>query len=200
MGHARRLDRDDEDAHVVGGSPSEIRVGGVYPGLSFPAPEIGEYNYFDGGHELRLFFRHLSRDEIEAVKRGRVDFALAVVEGVIFFFYRFAGGIPWSDATFSIHLVPEDRRQIPQATGEEERALITCVIADADTGIVRAARALTLSPGFTAALHGAIREQETEAWRGQDAHDAAIRRAYGRYADTGAMMDAEEIARTKGGG
>lgn len=184
---------------VGGNSGAVIKVGGVYPGLSFPVPEIGEYNHFDSGHELRLFFGSPSRDEVEAVKRGRAAFALAVVEGVIFFFYRFAPGIPWSDATFQIHLVPEERRQIPTAAGDNERALITCVLADAETGITRAIRAVTLSPGFTAALHGAIREQETQPWRGRAEHDAAIRRAYERYSDTESMLEAEEIARTRGG-
>lgn len=95
--------------------------------------------------------------------------------------------------------MPEDRRQIPPATGEEEHALLTCVLADAATGVVRAIRALTLSPGFTAALHGAIREQETRPWAGPAEHDAAIRRAYGRYANTEAMLEAEEIACARGG-
>lgn len=180
----------------MSGETRAEKVGEVYPGLSFPVAEIGEYNYFDAGHELRLFFRSPRRAEIEAVKRERAEFALLVEGSVIFFLYRFgfSDGVPWSDAPYTLHLVPEERRQVPTGSG---RALLTVVLADAQSGVVRAIRAVTLSEEFTATLHETIRDQAASRWsQAEYDHDLAV--AYAEYPDTESMLE-KAIARTRGG-
>lgn len=175
-------------------SANRIGVGEVYPGLSFPVPERNEYNYLDYGHELRLFFNSPTYDEVEAVKRGRAELALVVEGQIIFFLYRFSPGIPWSDAPYTIHLVPESRRQIPTESG---KVLLTVVLSEAASGIVRAIRATTLSDDFTAALHEAIRDQAAENWDKAE-YDRQLRIAYAENPTTETML--ARAVETTGGG
>src|SRR5262249_3425169 len=111
--------------------------------------EAGEFNVYNNGLELRLFFPHPTEAEIRGVKQAACQFALFVAGDVLFFLYRFAG-LPWSDAPYSWHLVPSDRRVLPamQDTGGT-RGLLQIILTDAETGIVQVLRAVTLSLEFT---------------------------------------------------
>lgn len=151
--------------------------------------ETPQYNYRGGGHELVLFYGSPTSREIRDVRRGLAQFAFAVEEGVIFFLYRF-GEQPWSDAPYSIHLVPEAERTVPppEATSET-RALLNVHLVDADTGLIRANRTLSLSPEFTRGLNASIREQAARPF-GVSAHERAIRRVYARYPTTRELLDA----------
>lgn len=185
----------------------ELRVGQLYiPGRT-SYPEAVQYNYRSGGHELLMWLANPRESEVEAVRAGPCQFALLTWRDVIFFLYRFEhlrGGIPWSDAPFSIHLVPPDQRTLPAPLSEiahdpdEARALLQIILVDAGTGIVRALRAVTLSPAFTAALHAAIRAQAERPWPGDAAYDAQIQAAYAAYPSTRQMVKAAQ-SRTKGG-
>jgi hypothetical protein len=107
---------------------------------------------------------------------------------------RPGAGVPWSDAPYSFHRladsgVPEAERALPpdpkafldrlaaagkdawkagRLPGEEftcdSRALLQILLIDAATGIIRCLRAVTLSPEFTRALFGAIRDQAARPW------------------------------------
>lgn len=174
------------------------RVGALYlPGRT-SWPEGTDYSYRSGGHELRLFWRSPSASEVRNVKSGPASFALSIHGPVIFLLYRF-GGMPWSDQPFTIHLVPEDQRAVPPPTGiSEGRALLTTILVDASTGIVRVLRALSWSPAFTAAMHLAIREQDAAGWPGQAAYDRALADTYRHYPTADALL-ATARSRTEGG-
>jgi hypothetical protein len=74
--------------------------------------------------------------------------------------YRFGDAIPWDDVPYSWHLQPKSWRLIPPAEqSPESRALLWITLVDAEDGIIYAQRGVTLSPGFTRSLHGAIRAQ-----------------------------------------
>lgn len=172
-------------------------MGERHPALSFPHPEAVEYNYHDAGHELRLIWRDPSAREIEAVRRGAARFALYTHRDVVFFLYRF-GEMPWSDAPFSWHLVPEGRRRVPERAGPETRALLQVQLIESRSGTVLALRTLTLSPEFTRLLHAAIRRQSEAPWPGRASYDAQLHEAYRRF-PTSAQMAKNATARTKGG-
>jgi len=129
------------------------------------------------------------------VSKSRADFAMLVDEGVIFMLYKF-GTMQWSDAPFTIHLVPEEERVIP-GPKHGQHALLQVVLVDAATGIIKTLRAVTFSPEFTTALEGAIREQAKRPWD-QAAHDMAIQRAYAKYPQSKDMARAA-TTRTAGG-
>jgi hypothetical protein len=145
-------------------------VGQFYDPLRRQWPEGAQYGYRSGGHELLLFFRTPSSREVRAVEFGPAEFALVAEGPLLVLLYQFrvvpypgarlAMAIPWSAAPFTIHRVPTDERVLPELPDDpEQRAVLGIILIDADTGIIRAMRAVTFSPAFTAELEEAIRQQ-----------------------------------------
>jgi len=178
-------------------SPTMYVVGQPYVPGRTQWLETVDYHYRVGGHELRLFFESPSPTEVAAVSEGRGEFALYAEDDVIFLGYRFEP-LGWSDQPFSWHLVPEDERILPPEDHPEARAMLFVILVDALTGLVRAMRALTFSPAFTRALHGAIRAQAARPWPGNDEYARQLRALYGRLGSSDALA-AQAQARCVGG-
>ena len=185
--------------------PHVYAVGRPYiPGRT-AYPEATQYTYDAGGHELLLILSRPSAREVSAIRSAEAEFALVVDGDLIVFLYRFGDGLPWSDQPYSWHLVPPERRRLPPSSEEiglspsaEPRALLAVILVDADTGIVRALRQITLSPALTTALHLAIRDQAARPWPGQAAYDLQLARLYARYPTTDALVSVAR-ARSLGG-
>lgn len=178
----------------------ELRVGQPYHPGRQSWPEVAQYQHRGGGHELLLCLACPTGTEVEAVRRGEAEFALYAHEDLIVLLYRFGAagrGIPWSDAPYSWHLVPAGERALPPDVAGNERALLTVVLVDAATGIIRALRVVSWSPAFTAAVHAAIRAQAARPWS-EAVYDAALDLLYARYPTTGALLE-RAVARTTGG-
>ena len=97
-----------------------FKVGELYHPNVRQWQETVEYSFRGGGHELCLFYRNPQPHEVQAVERGRKEFALVVDGSVIVFLFRFHAvqghqfGIPWSDCPFTWHkLRPEDQQVLP---------------------------------------------------------------------------------------
>lgn len=160
--------------------------------------ECAQYNYRGGQHELIIFYSRPSRQEVQAINKSESEFGLVVEGDVIFFLYRFGSILPWSDAPFSWWLVPEDERVMPPPeTSTELRALLQVILVDADSGIIKAMRALTLSNEFTVKLHHAIYEQSQRNWPGDGAYEKQLQVAYQKYPDSATM--ARAAIKSKGG-
>jgi hypothetical protein len=164
-----------------------------------PCPEGGEYNYRGGVHELLLRFAKLTAQEIEDVRRGDSEFALAQAEGILFFLYRFGQAIRWSDAPYTWHLVPQEHRTDPEPPATPNtRAVLHVILLDATTGIVAGLRLVTLSPDLTRALFEAIQAQTQTTWAGWKEYDRHLAAAYRKYPSTEKLLTVA-VARTKGG-
>jgi hypothetical protein len=136
-------------------------------------PEVAQYNYRGGAHELVVFYERPTSAEVYAFRSGTCEFGLFTRGNVIWLLSKF-GDLPWQDHPFSWHLVPERERDLPSADLEKQvRAMLQVVLVDAATGIVRVLRAVTWSPDFTRAMHAAIREQASKVWDPR-AHDVTI--------------------------
>ncbi len=85
----------------------------------------------------------------------------------------------------------------PEEPTAQTGALLTTLLIDAATGILRVIRAVTLSPSFTATLHAAIGAQAAVPWNGTR-YDAMRAAVYARC-PTSAAMVAETLVRTRGG-
>lgn len=157
-------------------------VGKPYSATRSSWPDGVDYNYRAGEHELRIFMRNPTSAEILDVRKGKARFALYSTHDVIFLCYKF-GSQPWSDGTYSIHLVPEDERTVPpvrEANGID-RALLNVILVDGATGLIVGLRAVSFSPAFTRALEKEIREQAARPFPGLDAYDLAITQFYTAY-------------------
>jgi len=158
-------------------------------------PEHVEYDYRGGEHELIMFWPDPTIKEIEEVKNGPAEFGLFVEDNVIFFLYKF-GTMQWSDAPFSIHLIPEHERVIP-GPKHGLHAILNIVLVDANNGLIEVLRASTLSPEFTTALEKAIQEQSSKPFDATE-HQKSIDRAYKMYSHSRDMAQ-RAIIKTKGG-
>lgn len=159
-------------------------------------PEGVDYNYRAGEHELRIFMRTPSEVEIADIRKGEARFALAVEGDIVFFCYQFGRG-EWSDCGFSFHLVSETERVLPEIPATPEtRALLTVLLIDAENGILKVIRAVSLSPKFTRKLHEAVRDQAARPF--PDNYDQQIEAAYRRYTSAQLAQD-RAIVRCRGG-
>jgi hypothetical protein len=171
-------------------------VGQLYNPNRTSWPEAVQYNYMAGEHHLHLFMRQPTQTEVQAVKTGPAEFAL-VTEGIlIVLLYHFAP-IPWSDAPYSWHMTPADQRALPADVPDGSGALLTIILTDAATGIVKAIRAVGLSTDFTNKLHAAIRAQAARPFD-QTAYDDQLNRVYARYPKTELLLS-KAIARYTAG-
>jgi hypothetical protein len=142
-------------------------------------PETAQLHWMSGELELTVFMDRPTRHEVEAVRRGRSEFALYSEADLIVLCYRFEGkraNIPWSDASYQWHLVPPAERVMPADPAgltPESRVPLHVVLVNAIGGLIEAMRVVTLSPELTRALFAAIRSQAAAPWD-REAHDRAL--------------------------
>lgn len=161
-------------------TPHPYEVGKLYSPSRSNWPENVEYNFRGGAHELRLFYPSPTVKEIADIQSGQVRLALYPYLDVIFFCFKF-GDQPWSDSPYNYNLVPADERQLPEdADNVTQRRLLTAFLVDANTGILRAIRAVSMSPAFTRALHAEIWKQSEHFLPAN--YDAQIERVYASHA------------------
>ena len=84
----------------------------------------------------------------------------------------------------------------PRFHNAEMRILVWISLVGARDGIIHAQRGMTLSPGFTAAIHEAIRAQVTSSFS-PELCTAAISRLYLQYPDVADRL-LLAVARSKG--
>ncbi len=123
-------------------------------------PPGSHYRHHRRGHELIRVVQKVGGDHVEAVLRGRAEFALLVDEPLIIVCSRFGAALPWAEGAFHWHRVPQPDRAWPAlADGPDSGAALDVSLVEALDGRVRAHRRVTLSPGFTRVLHEALLEQ-----------------------------------------
>ena len=144
-----------------------LKVGELYNPDRRSWPETPHLRMTDGGIELALFLGDPSDDETAAVRAGDAEFGLWSKDGVIFFLARFGpgpkrkrGAVGWLDALYDPQrdATVGDTPDVAALTAEA-RSLVTVVLVDASNGIVRAIRAVTLSPDFTRLFYHAVHER-----------------------------------------
>jgi hypothetical protein len=169
-----------------------FKVGEPYMGKRRGWVEGVQYGYDEAGHVLQLFFASPTNAEVEAARKGRVELALYHTSDheVLMLAYRvLVDGrevIPWSDAPYSWHAIPAERRAHPPVLTGEQRPVLELHLVDTKTGLLRALRRVSMSPEFGRTLHAAISAQ---AARSPDpaSYNARLELLYGR-------MDAATIA------
>jgi len=166
-------------------------VGAPYSPQHTRYDEGALYRYRDGAHQLSLFWPAPSAAEIAGLATAAVEFALYSADAAAFLLYRVAGVCEWSDVAFNIHLVPEAERELPEEpTGERARFILTLV--NADDGLVKARRLVSLDKVMTQAIRHVMREQLAQPFD-RAAYDRAVIAAHGRYPDGDAMAAAAEF-------
>lgn len=149
------------------------------------------YLYRQGAHDLTLFWNAPTAAEIAGVRDAPVDVGLFQHGPAAFLLFKIQNVCEWSDASFNHHLIPEDEREMPaEAPGDRARLKITLV--DAEDGIVRARRLVSLDKVMTQALKHAFKEQAAAPFN-RLIYDAAVAEVHGRYKDSDALAQVAEV-------
>ena len=170
-----------------------LSVGQLYLPGTTSWPEAAEYNYFSGNHELRFFVKNPSRYISEVISKMPVQLGLFTQGDIILLVYKFTDYkkhlVPVHGySPFSIHLVPENMRAIPvMPAGDEHEEALKIHLVDADTGILKAARTVHLSPGVSAALCNAIIEQGSRPL--PDDYNERLQKLDSAYPDNDSLLN-----------
>lgn len=160
---------------------SKYEIGQLFDANMIRWPEASIYNYRKGQHELQIFLNSPAAEEIEAVKSSTCRFAFCEEDDVIFFLYNFELGLPWSDASFSFHMLSESERELPpEDLTPESRVGLSIYLVDASNGVLRAMRSVTLSHEFAQILHTAIKRQAEKIFN-QAEYEKQLSSLYERF-------------------
>jgi hypothetical protein len=166
-------------------------------------PQTPQFNYRGGECELLLFFGQPTPAEVRAVKEGRSEFALYDRDGLVVLCYRFVdprGGVPWSDAPYHYHLVPEAQRippPDPRQLSPESRAVLHVILVNATGGEIRALKLVSLSLEFTQAMFRAIAHQAVRPFDSRK-YDADLEALYFQFPVSDLLAEACSV-RCEGG-
>lgn len=169
----------------------KLEVGKPYIEGKTRWPDASQFVYDRCGLMLSIFAGHLKESEIEAVRKGQVELAIYENQPAVFLLYRIKGFGPWSDVPYSIHLVsPENRPDIKPLIIEGQKLLMTIILVDADTGIIKALRAVSTSTAFTVALNQAVMRQAKQTFS-QTEYNRHVNSLYARYSSDQMAVMAE---------
>lgn len=150
--------------------PTLYKVGELYSPNKTAWAEGVDFNFRSGQYELRIMMRSPAPVEIANYKNGYSRFALYVKDDILMLCFKF-GDQPWSDGSYSYHLVPEDERIPPEELNKGHMILLTVFLIDAENGILKAIRVVTLSEKFSQRLVKEINEQIKRGWPGDEEYN-----------------------------
>jgi len=167
------------------------QVGDVYSPDHARYDEGARYAYTGGAHELVLFWNSPTPAEVEGFRVQPMEVALFTHGPAAFLLYKIKDVCEWSDVAFNIHLIPEAQRELPDET-PGDRARFRMILVDADDGVIRAKRIVSLDKVMTQAIKHTMQEQAVAAFN-RFIYDAAVQDVYGRYADSDALLAVDEV-------
>ena len=171
--------------------PKEPAIGERWSAEHNRYDEGVRYVYRFGAHELTLFWAAPTPVEVVGLRDADVEVGLFSYGPAAFLLYKAKNVCEWSDASFNAHLVPEAERELPnEVPGDRARLKITLV--DAEDGIVRARRILSLDKVMTQALKHTLREQMAASFN-RLIYDAAVQDVHARYQDSDALAAVAEV-------
>ncbi len=170
--------------------PDTRQVGEVYSPEHNRYEEGARYLYRQGAHDLTLFWAGPTPAEIAGFRISPIELGLYLHGPAAFLLHKAQGVCEWSDLAFNIHLLPEAERELPEEP-PGERARLRLTLVDADDGIIRAKRLVSLDKVMTQALRHTLREQSGQSFV-RLLYDAAVQEAHARFPEPDAMVQAAE--------
>jgi hypothetical protein len=162
------------------------QIGEVYSAGHTEYSEATQYCYYDGVHDLVLFWASPSAQEVRGFNSQSVEFALYVQQPVLFLLYRIADVCEWSDVAYNIHQLRAEEQEVPKETpGDYARVQMTLV--DTGTGIIRAKRIVRMGREMTQAMRQTLQQQAQIPFSRFD-YEALVQQTYARYPDSDAML------------
>ena len=162
------------------------QVGEIYSSKHSAYSKATQYCYYNGIHDLALFWSRPTLKEQNDFLKHTVEFALYVEQSVLFLLYRIADTCEWSDVAYNIHQLRDREQEVP-ADLPDSRGKIQITLVNADSGMILAKRMLSISPEMTQALRHTLQAQSRIPCTRSE-YEAEVKLAYARYADTDAML------------
>lgn len=161
-------------------------VGEIYSSKHTQYSEATQYCYYNGVHDLALFWTNPTPTEINGFLSKPVEIAHYVEGSVLFLLYRIVDICEWSDVAYNVHQLRDEAREVPaDIPGNRDQLQMTLV--NADGGIILAKRRLSLSPAMTEALRQALQEQMKKPLSRFE-YESQVQQTYARYPDSDAML------------
>jgi len=167
------------------------QVGEVFDPAYKRYDEGARYVYAGEGHELVLFWRGPSAAEVDGFRLRPVEVGLFTHGPAAFLLYKIQNVCEWSEVAFNVHLAPAAERELPREEAGD-RGRLRMILVDAEDGVVRAKRIVSLDKVMTQALKHAMREQLASPFN-RLIYDAAVQEVFGRYADGDALAAVAEV-------
>lgn len=136
--------------------------GQPYP-LQYPKQDAAVADFLrSGGSRLLIVLSGMTSAEEQSFRGGMITAGFLYQDGALLWLFRFYGkdGRPLFtfDAPFDARAIPADDRKLHSIDNADQRLLIDIHAVD-DKGILRAIRAVTLSPTLTLSFLSAVQEQ-----------------------------------------
>lgn len=162
------------------------RVGEIYSSKHTQYSEATQYCYYNGVHDLALFWAKPTLTEINGFLNQPVEISHYVEGAILFLLYRIVDICEWSDVAYNVHQLRDEERELPaDIPGSRDQLQITLV--NADDGRILAKRLLRISPAMTQALRQTLQEQmQTPLSRLE--YESGVQQTYARYPDSDAML------------
>lgn len=170
---------------------STRQIGDVYSPEHTRYDEGARYLYSDGAHELVLFWNAPTPAEVEGFRTQPLEVGLFTHGPAAFFLYKIKSVCEWSDVAFNLHLVPEEQRALPDEP-PGDRARLRMVLVNAEDGVIRAKRIVSLDKVMTQALKMVLCAQAADAFN-RVIYEASVQQVYSRYADSDALAGVAEV-------
>lgn len=175
---------------------SSRQVGEIYSSKHTEYSEATQYCYYNGVHDLALFWSRPTLKEVNGFLSQPLEISLHVEQSVLFLLYRLVDICEWSDVAYNIQQLRAEERVVP-ADVPGSRARLQMTLVNADSGIILAKRTLSISPAMTQALRHTLQEQ-TLTPISRFEYEAQVQQAYARYPDTDAMLKDAWMVETAG--
>jgi hypothetical protein len=161
-------------------------IGEIYSSQHTQYSEATQYCYYNGVHDLALFWTNPTPTEINGFLKQPVEISHYVEGAVLFLLFRIVDICEWSDVAYNIHQLRDEAREVPaDIPGNRDQLQMTLV--NASNGIILAKRRLSLSPTMTQALRQTLQAQmKTPLSRLE--YEAQVQQTYARYPDSDAML------------
>lgn len=166
-----------------------LEVGKPYLESRSSYPEGVEVSWFrrDADAELRFFWSGVTEQDIQAFSEGEVELGLFFQSPILLIVFKIDGATEWSDVAYTPHALAKEQLALPKHIEPEEQFSLALVLTDAEDGVVKALRHLTLSTEFFRTLLDCVQMQVKSPYSPAQ-FNQALDELYGAYPDAAELV------------
>jgi hypothetical protein len=155
-----------------------------------------EFRVFGGHVMLQLCLAKLRKKDLKAFTEGKIYTGLYIRNEFLALLFKIESLMDWSDQVVNINLVKEEDSQAPQNIPGTHQVM-SIILIEATTGIVKAIRVVTFSKHATTLLCRTLQFQ-LQAPFDPELHAQAVAELYRRYPNSKALVKAATVTERAG--